>query len=52
VAQNHHARAIFFSFILSPVLCFPTFFVFDVKQMGKDSDQYYVDANAESELYR
>jgi thyrotropin-releasing hormone receptor len=53
VAQNHHARAIFACFVLAPILCLPTFFVFEIKSKKEgDMDLYFLDANEDSELYR
>lgn len=51
-AQNHHAAAILFSFILSPILCLPSFFVFYIKEIEKsDPIKYHLDANADSKLF-
>ncbi|CRL00191.1 CLUMA_CG013465, isoform A [Clunio marinus] len=51
--QNHYAAAILFAFILSPILCFPTFFVFGIKKIEDDNEFiYHLDANEDSELFR
>ncbi|KAG5677483.1 hypothetical protein PVAND_007241 [Polypedilum vanderplanki] len=55
VAQNHHGRAIFACFILAPVLCLPTFFVFEINYKmdhGSAIKLYFLDANEDSKLYR
>ncbi|KAI8127233.1 hypothetical protein FF38_03175 [Lucilia cuprina] len=52
---SHCKESILFSFIISPIVCFPTLFVFKVrKRMVADSDVplYHVDANKDTQLYR
>lgn len=52
---SHCKEAIIFSFVLSPILCFPTLFVFKVRERRvEDSDVplYHVDADKSTALYR
>ncbi|TMW54532.1 hypothetical protein DOY81_000326 [Sarcophaga bullata] len=52
---SHCKESIMFSFIIAPILCFPTLFVFKVrKALVKDSAVllYHVDADKETRLYR
>ncbi|XP_030375135.1 probable G-protein coupled receptor 139 [Scaptodrosophila lebanonensis] len=52
---SHSREAILFPFIISPILCFPTYFVFKVqKSYAKDSPVplYHVDADKNTILYR
>ncbi|KAL7050508.1 hypothetical protein ACKWTF_004103 [Chironomus riparius] len=52
-AQNHHGRAIFFCFLLAPVLCLPAFFVFDIQDISEhNKTMYQLDASEDSKLYR
>ncbi|XP_055381765.1 G-protein coupled receptor dmsr-1 isoform X2 [Condylostylus longicornis] len=46
---SHCSEAIIFSFVIAPILCLPTFFVFKVKQLGDET--YQVDAQTNTELY-
>lgn len=53
--HSHCNETILFSFVLAPVLCCPTFFVFKVqKRIVADSvvPLYHVDADKETKLYR
>ncbi|KAM7344726.1 G-protein coupled receptor dmsr-1 isoform 2-T2 [Cochliomyia hominivorax] len=52
---SHCNESILLSFIISPIVCFPTLFVFKVKErMVADSDVplYHVDADKATKLYR
>ncbi|XP_065368274.1 G-protein coupled receptor dmsr-1 [Calliphora vicina] len=52
---SHCKESILFSFIISPIVCFPTLFVFKVRErMVRDSDVplYHVDADKATQLYR
>lgn len=54
---SHCKEAILLSFIISPILCFPTYFVFRIneniiKENNVPVSLYHVDANADSLLYR
>jgi len=52
-AQNHHGRAIFFCFLLAPVLCLPAFFVFEIQDISEHNNtMYQLDASEDSKLYR
>ncbi|CAO1302249.1 unnamed protein product [Diamesa hyperborea] len=53
MAQTHHRRAVLFSFLVSPIVCLPSFFVFSINELKEDSKViYHVGANEESALYR
>ncbi|XP_037951213.1 sex peptide receptor-like isoform X2 [Teleopsis dalmanni] len=52
---SHCNEAIIFSFIISPIVCFPTFFVFKVQERYVEDSVdplYHVDADKETRLYR
>ncbi|CAO1348407.1 unnamed protein product [Diamesa serratosioi] len=53
MAQTHHRRAVLFSFLVAPIVCLPSFFVFSINELDEDSKViYHVGANEESALYR
>lgn len=52
---SHCTEAIIFSFIVSPIVCFPTLFVFKVRESYvEDSKEplYHVYADKDTQLYR
>lgn len=54
---THCKEAILFSFIISPVLCFPTYFVFRINEKLIEENHtkvalYHLDAQGDTTLYR
>ncbi|XP_018795764.1 PREDICTED: sex peptide receptor [Bactrocera latifrons] len=52
---SHCTEAIIFSFIVSPIVCFPTLFVFKVRESYVEDSQeplYHVYADEDTQLYR
>ncbi|XP_055839666.1 G-protein coupled receptor dmsr-1 isoform X1 [Episyrphus balteatus] len=51
---SHCCESILLSFIISPILCFPTYFVFKVKERhftDREETVYHVDATEDTALY-
>lgn len=50
---SHCKEAIILSFIVAPILWFPTYFVFHINEkVDRHVPQYHVDANEDSFLFR
>lgn len=56
-AQSNYSYAILFCYVLAPILCMPTYFVFTIRQTRVYKDDapvmlYHLDADENTSVYR